>query len=402
MPTRAKTARKPSAKKPLKRSTNRKASNTKAAVIKRLARAKIGSGPLDLSALPSESVGKLEKCICLACVLDVFTRHMGLTPKAAHLEIKRYTPSVAELYASAMTRPYFAGQSPKDRCPYCGSAPKWHARLQVYRIESGKATDVLRRELVKSLPKSDDQFLVLEEKGTQQHAFFEWLDKISASQNLDNPDWLREVSRHYLSRKEPKADWQAAFDQIHSIRRSRRLESGWEVDHGRLFLSPMLFDELLLVQYLVSRSHKAGGQTLEGRYTLLELFVRLRSSGYLRAVAVHAHNPGDALEELLNHLSGGQTSLKLYHIVDRRDFVAKVKALRLLKPPKPKKPGVLVLAKTGLTSHHSELHQLLLEFPVSADQAVRRTVVAERGLCLALEFGDNALREHLPKLATPH
>ena len=34
-----------------------------------------------------------------------------------------------------------------------------------------------------------------------------------------------------------------------------------------------------------------------------------------------------------------QTSLKFHHIVDRRDYLAKVKALRLLKPPKPKKRG---------------------------------------------------------------
>ena len=32
----------------------------------------------------------------------------------------------------------------------------------------------------------------------------------------------------------------------------------------------MLFDELLLVQYLVSRSQLAGGLTLERRYTLPE------------------------------------------------------------------------------------------------------------------------------------
>ena len=63
----------------------------------------------------------------------------------------------------------------------------------------------------------------------------------------------------------------------------------------------MLFDELLLVQYLVSRSHKAGGLTLEGRYTLHELFVRLRNSGYLRTVAVQTHNPGDALEVFRTH-----------------------------------------------------------------------------------------------------
>jgi hypothetical protein len=93
---------------------------------------------------------------------------------------------------------------------------------------------------------------------------------------------------------------------------------------------------LLLVQYLASRSQKAGGLTLEGRYTLPELFTRLRNAGYLRAVEVHAHNPSDALEQLLDHLSGGETALKFYHIVDRRDLVEKAKSLREEKPPKPK------------------------------------------------------------------
>jgi hypothetical protein len=292
--------------------------------------------PLDLSAFPSESVTQSEKWICLACVLDVFTRHMGLAPRTAHLEITRYTPTLAELYAAEPTRPFYADGAGKDPCPYCGSPAKWHAQLRVYRIESGKATDTLRRELVKSLPKTGEQFALLEQKATGQHAFFEWIEKISSAINFDDPGWLRELSRHYLSRKEPKVDWQAHFTATHSIRRSRRLETGWEVDQGRLFLSPTLFDELLLVQYLASRSQKAGGLTLEGRYTLPELFGRLRNAGYLRAVGIQAHNPSDALEELLNHLSGGEISLKFYHIVDRRELLEKANALRLVKPPRPK------------------------------------------------------------------
>ena len=126
----------------------------------------------------------------------------------------------------------------QNPCPYCGSSSKWLARFDVYRIEGGKATDTLRRELLKSLPQSDNQFVVLEEKDTRQHAFYEWLDKISTSLDLDNPVWLREVSRHYLTRKQPGTDWQAQFGEIHSIRRSRRLENGWEVEKGRLFLAP--------------------------------------------------------------------------------------------------------------------------------------------------------------------
>ena len=86
-----------------------------------------GTKRVDLSSFPSEAVRKLDRSICLACVLDVFTRHMGLSLKTAHLEIKRYKPSLAELKSPAVTRPYFTMQSPQDPCPYCGSPPRWHA-----------------------------------------------------------------------------------------------------------------------------------------------------------------------------------------------------------------------------------------------------------------------------------
>ena len=165
--------------------------------------------PLDFSAFPRESISIIEKRICLACVLDIFTRHLRLSSRTANLEIRKYIPTLPELYAPTGNRPWFTNESKQDVCPYCGSPSKWHTSLTVYRIESGKATDALRRELVKSLPQSGSPFAVLEEKATQQDAFFEWLDRISIGLDLDNPVWLREVSLHYLSRREPKTDWQA-------------------------------------------------------------------------------------------------------------------------------------------------------------------------------------------------
>ncbi len=293
---------------------------------------------VDLSGFPIESIATNERWLCVACVWRTFTRALNLAPKTALAEMKRYTPTCEELTADAVGRPFFAGQE-KQPCPYCGSPSKWHARIETHRIESGKATDVLRRNLVKSLPTSNGHFAVLEQKATQQHAFFEWLEKMSSQIDLENPAWLRDVSLHYLSRKEPKVDWPTEFKGIHSIRRSRRLglepESdgkSWEIDYGRLFLAPMLFDELLLVQYLVSRSQLAGGLTLERRYTLPELWHRLRHSGYLRFVGVQANNPSDALEQMLAHLSGGEASARYYYIVDRREILDRVKALETEQP----------------------------------------------------------------------
>ncbi|MGP0071250.1 MAG: hypothetical protein ACLPWF_04870 [Bryobacteraceae bacterium] len=293
---------------------------------------------VDLSTFPPESVQSSERSLCVACVWQIFTQAMSLAPKTALAQIRRYTPSIEELTSAEVARPFFAARE-KQPCPYCGSPVKWQARIETHRIESGKATDVLRRSLVKSLPKSNDQFVVLEQKATQQHAFFEWLEKISAHLDLEHPAWLRDVLLHYLSRKEPKVNWQAQFAGVHSIRRSRRLApeqeapaKSWETEHGRLFLAPMLFDELLLVQYLVSRSQLAGGLTLERRFTLPELWHRLRHSGYLHSIGVQANNPSDALEQMLEHLSGGEASVRYYHIVDRRELLEIVKTLETEKP----------------------------------------------------------------------
>jgi hypothetical protein len=292
------------------------------------------SAALDLSALPSELVTREGRHVCLACVLDVMTRHMGLAVRKAQLEIKRYAPTLEEVQTRDLSRPFFAREGENDSCPYCGSAPKWHAQLITYRIENNKSIDAQRRGILNSL--TEASFVVLQEKATQQDAFFQWVEKISASIDPDDPRWLLEISRDYLSRKELKTDWNAAFSQLHSIRRSRRLENGWELDQGRLFLAPMLFDELLLVQYLVSRAHRAGGLTLEGRYTLPELFARLRKSGYLRAAHVEAHNPPDAFEQLLTQLGGGESALRFYYIVDRRNLLERIKALENLRVPRAK------------------------------------------------------------------
>src|ERR1700730_12819462 len=62
---------------------------------------------IDLSAFPPESVTSSERSLCVACVWQTFTRHLGVAPKTALTEIKRYTPSVEELTAAEAARPFF-------------------------------------------------------------------------------------------------------------------------------------------------------------------------------------------------------------------------------------------------------------------------------------------------------
>lgn len=283
--------------------------------------------PLDLSAFPPGSVTEYATLVCLACTFDIFTTQLALAPRTAYSEIKKYCPTVAELTAPKALPPFFDSEEKHPHCPYCKAAKRWHARFDTFRIEGGKTTDAMRRKLIQSLPKKDNQVEVIEVKSDKRTAFFDWLDTLLGNLDLDDDVWLLETARAYLGRLEPKTDWAETFAGVRAIRRSQRLVAGWERDGSRLFLAPEVYSEVVIVQYLVSRSHVHGGRTLEGRLTLHDLIRRLRYGGYLDAKDISPGDQFEILEQLMGQLSGGSGNVKLYYIVDRRDFLEKVKSV---------------------------------------------------------------------------
>jgi hypothetical protein len=324
--------RKPVKKAPPKRAVLKKTTGKQTTKLVRTAAGRaLNAATLDLNGFPPESLVKQTRGLCLACALDVLTRHMGLSAERAQSEIRRHSPSFEELSA-APARPYIPW--PADECPYCGAPTKWHAPLHIARIEGGKTTDAPRRALIRKIEKSPN-FTVIEEKSTERDALYDWLAKTGASLDLDSTGWLLEAARHWLGRRLPKEDWTDIFKQIRFVRRSRRLEQGFQVEAPHLFLAAALFDEALLIQYLLSRSSKAGGQTFEGRLTLRDLFHRLRGGGYLRTMGITARNPSEALEQLVE-IYGGEGRVKFYYIVDRRDLLARLARLKGARLPRPR------------------------------------------------------------------
>ncbi|HZI18616.1 MAG TPA: hypothetical protein VEY09_08465 [Pyrinomonadaceae bacterium] len=295
-----------------------------------------GEAP-DFGALPAGFVVRHGRSLCLACVFGLFTEQLGLAPRTAYAQVRRYNPTPAELTAREPRRPFFDATEGErhPRCPYCDASKRWHALLTLYRVEGGRQTDAARRALVKSLPTKDEQFVVTEEKRTAREVFFDWLERLGQGLDFEDEEaWMRAAARAYLERREPKTDWSAAFDSAAArVRRSQRLEEGWERDGARLFLAPQLYNEVLVVQYLVSRSHRHGGRTFEGRLTLPELLRRTRTG--LRQQAPDADMPAptaepppdrfDLLEHLVEQLAGGDRTVKLHYILDRRDLLDKAR-----------------------------------------------------------------------------
>ncbi|MEP6742826.1 MAG: hypothetical protein ABJB61_10045 [bacterium] len=282
---------------------------------------------LNLSAFPPGSVIEYGTLVCLACVFDIFTKQLGFAPRTAYSEIKKYSPSIAEVTAPKALRPFFDSDDKQAHCPYCNAPKRWHAHLETIRIEGGKATDGPRRALIKTLPLKDNQFQIIETKSDKRAIFFDWLDTLVRNLDLDDGAWLLEATHAYLARIEPKTNWSEIFEGLRAVRRSQRLSEGWERDGSRLFVAPAIYNEALVVQYLVSRSHVHGGQTLEGRLTLFELIRRLRYSGYLDAKEMAEADQFETLDAVIEKLAGGKGTVKLYHIVDRREFLDKVKSV---------------------------------------------------------------------------
>lgn len=281
---------------------------------------------LDFSDFPPGTITEYTTLVCLACIFDIFTKQIGLAARSAYSEIKRYSPTIEELTSRKAVRPFFDSDEKHPRCPYCNAAKRWHARLDTYAIEGGKTTDTARRKLVKNIEKKKDQFAVIEVKSDRRSAFFDWLDTLRNLLDFEDPGWLFVATRAYLERKAPKQEWTELFADLRNVRPSSRLEDGWERDGSRLFLAPPLYNESLLVQYLVSRSHEHGGRTLEGRLTLMDLIRRMRKGGYLATHGIEAKDQFEIFEKLLDEVAGsGQ--LKIYYVVDRREFIDKVKSV---------------------------------------------------------------------------
>src|SRR5258706_565566 len=258
---------------------------------------------LDFKEFPPGTITEFTTLVCLACIFDIFTKQLGLAPRTAFSEVKRHTPTIEELTSRTAARPYFDSEEKNPHCPYCGSAKRWLARFDTYCIEGGKTTDAARRALIKKLPKADEQFLFMEKKSDSRAVLFEWLDTLCGNVDLEDEYWLIDATRMYLERREPKTNWNEVFAELRTVRRSSRLSEGWERDGARLFLAPSLYSEALLIQYLVSRSHGHGGLTLDGRLTLMDLIRRLRYSGYLDQIGITEREPGEVFEKLIDHLA---------------------------------------------------------------------------------------------------
>src|SRR5262249_32347396 len=140
-------------------------------------------------------------------------------------------------------------------------------------------------------------------------------------------EWLIPAAVEAVQRSHPSADLDSAVQVgVKRVQISRQLGADWSYSDGWLYVSPEAYGDILLIQYLISRSHLHGGRALEGRLTLQELMTRLKRIGYFDAKGIQFSDLYQTLEESVDKLiASGPTAV--YYAVDRTDYMKQLRAV---------------------------------------------------------------------------
>jgi hypothetical protein len=282
---------------------------------------------VSFDSIPKSAISEATLNICLKCAFDFFTKQLKLTPRTAYSELKRHVPEEADFTGAATARPHFLADKKVDRCPYCRAPKRWFGQFRAIRIDAHPAFERERKKLWAALKKESERFTLWTPERTPMQIFSEWLERLDRSISLEGQSWLLDVAVAYIKRFDPVADWESVLSEgVRRVRLWRQVEDSWSYENGWLYVKPLVYGDMLMVQHLLSRSHMHGGLTFEGRLTLQELFNRLRRIGYFEARGIEARDPYEAFEEAVAAIVASGPST-VYYALDRSDYLTQLKSV---------------------------------------------------------------------------
>ena len=277
--------------------------------------------------IPRSAISVITLNICLKCSFDFFTKQLKLAPRAAYLELKKHMPEETDFTGAATERPHFFDEGGTTRCPYCNGAKGWFAGFRATRIEAHPSFEKERKKLWAALKKEPDRFALWKSEATHMQIFSAWLERLKRRIEFGDDRWLIEAAIEHIKRFAPSNELEESLAEgVNRVQSSRKIESEWVYENGRLLVSPELFGDILLVQHLLSRSHLHGGRTFVGRLTLQELTGRLRRGGYFGSREIESYEPYELFEEAVARVVDSGPDA-VYYAVDRSDYLKKLKSI---------------------------------------------------------------------------
>lgn len=252
------------------------------------------------------------------------TRQMGLAPQTVYRQMKKFVPESAS-FRSQPQRPLFLSSEAKAVCPFCGAPKRWIGTVRAIEIDAHRDALKLVKRSLGVIKRKGDAFTIVKDLRTPVQVFSDWLERTSHALHFDGEMWLRDAAIAYLRRSAPTADW-TDVENVRRVSLSRRLDEGWEREGNRLYLAPTLYGDVLVIQYLLGRTHLHGALTFEGRLTAFEFFHRLRRLGYLEKRGIDSADPESLLENAIAKLAE-EGEIKPYLIIDRGAFLKQLKSV---------------------------------------------------------------------------
>jgi hypothetical protein len=280
---------------------------------------------INWDSIPSQFLYERPLRVCLKCGFDLLTRQMNLAARTAYSEIRKFAPDADAFRHQETQRPFFRSAQAAVSCPYCEATKRWVTTIRSVQIEEHPDLKKTVKALLTALKKKDEQYTLVKETRTPLQILADWLERQAHQCHFENDDWLRKAAMDYLKRREPLQDWEA-MAKVRRVLFSNRLSEGYELSGNSLFLSPLLYGNVLVVQYLLSRTHSHGAHTFEGRLTAFEFYQRLRRSGWLHKQNLHAEDAGEALEGAVARLAE-EVPFKTHFVIDRTAFLDQLKTL---------------------------------------------------------------------------
>ncbi|MCI0490513.1 MAG: hypothetical protein L0229_28295 [Blastocatellia bacterium] len=282
---------------------------------------------LNFDSLPRPALTVTTLDICLKCAFDFFTKQLGLAARTAYSELKKHVPEEADFTGAATSRPHFFCEKGQTRCPYCNGSSRWFAQFRATRIEAHPSFEKERKKLWTALKKDSDNFAIWHSDLTGMQIFSEWLERLKRGLDFQDDGWMIYVALECVKRFAPSFGLEEALEsQVRRVQSSRQIEDDWSYEKGRLYVSPALYGDILLVQHLLSRSHQHGGRTFKGRLTLQELMGLLRRMGYFEARGIEPDGPYEAFEQSIAAMVAKGPDA-VYYAVDRSDYLKRLKTI---------------------------------------------------------------------------
>lgn len=282
---------------------------------------------INFDALPQSAISVSALNICLKCAFDFFTKQLRLAPRTAYTELKKHVPEESDFTGASTARPHFFPDEEVTHCPYCNGAKRWFARFDAIRIDAHPSFEKERKKLWAALKKDADRFTLWTPNRTQMQIFSEWLERLKRRIDFDDNSWLLEVAIEHIKRAFPSKNWEEVLAEgVRRVQLSRQVEGGWHYESSKLYVTPEVYGDALMVQHLLSRAHHHGGRTFEGRLTLQEMMGRLRRIGYFEARGIETRDPYEAFEQAIASIVAAGAD-GVYYAVDRSDYLKQLKTV---------------------------------------------------------------------------